>query len=165
MKYYTQADFDQNRAEKRRAFGVAALFALPPFALAVAAFALRIQPLCMFGCAACGSMAILLWDLKVKPALRYGRFLNEVTSGMSHQTLGTLVRVSEDLTYEEGVDFNEVILNIYEDLAEEGERRFLLDSKKEMARAWIGKDVVVTSHGNMVLEAQLYVPGQKEAQA
>lgn len=165
MKYYNQTDFDLSKAEKKRAFRALALFALPFFALAVAAFVLRKQALCMVGCAACGCAAILLWDLKVKPALRYGSYLAEVNSGMSHQTLGTLVRISEDLTYDGGIDFYEVILNIYEDLAEEGERRFLLDCKKELPREWIGRDVVVTSHGNMLLEAQLYVPGQKETQA
>ena len=39
---------------------------------------------------------------------------------------------------------------------EEGERRFLLDREKEIPQEWMGHDVVITSHGSFVLEAELY---------
>ena len=94
-----------------------------------------------------------MYDLRLKPALRYGAYLAEAHSGLTRQTLGALVRIGCDPVYQDGVNFYEVILNIYEDMDEEGERRFLLDVKKEIPAQWIGHDVIVTSHGSFILEA------------
>jgi len=165
MKYYTQQDDLQNKKEKNAAIRTMLLAAAPCFAAAVAAFILRIEPLCMAATALTGCLLVFFADVKLMPAVRYGRLLSDIRCGSSHQTLGTLMRVSEDLTYENGVDFREVIINVYEDLSEEGERRFLLDSKKEMDESFFGQDVVLTSYGNVILEAQAYQPGSgREAQ-
>ena len=152
MKLYAQADFDANRREKRRQIRRALMLALPFFALAIAAFVLRIELLCIAGFVIAGSILIFLYDLRIKPALRYGRYLAEAHSGLTRQTVGALVRIGSDPVYQDGVNFHEVILNIYEDMAEEGERRFLLDVNKEIPQDWIGQDVVVTSHGSFLLD-------------
>ena len=155
MKLYDQKDFDESRREKNRQIARALALALPFLALAIAAFVLRIELLCTAGCVAAGAILIFLYDLRIRPARCYSRYLAEVHSGLSRQTVGALVRIGSDPVYQDGVDFYEVILNIYEDMDEEGERRFLLDAKKELPQAWIGQDVVVTSHGSALLEAAL----------
>ena len=160
MKLYAQADFDANRREKRRQIRRALILALPFFAMAIAAFVLRIELLCIAGFVIAGSILIFLYDLRIKPALRYGRYLAEAHSGLSRQTVGALVRIGSDPVYQDGVNFHEVILNIYEDMAEEGERRFLLDVNKEIPQDWIGQDVVVTSHGSFLLDV---APVEKKA--
>lgn len=160
MKLYAQTDFDANRQEKRRQIGRALALALPFFAIAIAAFVLRIELLCIAGFVIAGSILIFLYDLRIKPALRYGRYLAEAHSGLTRQTVGALVRIGSDPVYQDGVNFHEVILNIYEDMAEEGERRFLLDVNKEMPPDWIGQDVVVTSHGSFLLDV---APVEKKA--
>ena len=160
MKLYAQADFDANRREKRRQIRRALMLALPFFALAIAAFVLRIELLCIAGFVIAGSILIFLYDLRIKPALRYGRYLAEAHSGLTRQTVGALVRIGSDPVYQDGVNFHEVILNIYEDMAEEGERRFLLDVNKEIPQDWIGQDVVVTSHGSFLLDV---APVEKKA--
>ena len=160
MKLYAQADFDANRREKRRQIRRALILALPFFAMAIAAFVLRIELLCIAGFVIAGSILIFLYDLRIKPALRYGRYLAEAHSGLTRQTVGALVRIGSDQVYQDGVNFHEVILNIYEDMAEEGERRFLLDVKKEIPQDWIGQDVVVTSHGSFLLDV---APVEKKA--
>lgn len=164
MKLYSQADFEQNRAQKKRETKRVLLCALPFLALAIAGFCLRAEALCIAGCVLCGASVILLYDLRVSPAIRYGRFLREAHSGLTRRTLGTLVRVSGDLTYEGGVYFREVILNTYEDMSEEGERRFLLDSAREIPTAWIGQDVIFTHHGSYVLEAEPAMQKQNGAE-
>ncbi|MCI6268903.1 MAG: hypothetical protein MSP08_01210 [Clostridiales bacterium] len=160
MKLYAQADFDANRREKRRQIRRALILALPFFAMAIAAFVLRIELLCIAGFVIAGSILIFLYDLRIKPALRYGRYLAEAHSGLTRQTVGALVRIGSDPVYQDGVNFHEVILNIYEDMAEEGERRFLLDVNKEIPQDWIGQDVVVTSHGSFLLDV---APVEKKA--
>ena len=160
MKLYDQTDFDANRREKRRQIRRALMLALPCFALAIAAFVLRIELLCIAGFVIAGSILIFLYDLRIKPALRYGRYLAEAHSGLTRQTVGALVRIGSDPVYQDGVNFYEVILNIYEDMAEEGERRFLLDVNKEIPQDWIGQDVVVTSHGSFLLDV---APVEKKA--
>ena len=160
MKLYAQADFDANRREKRRQIRRALILALPFFAMAIAAFVLRIELLCIAGFVISGSILIFLYDLRIKPALRYGRYLAEAHSGLTRQTVGALVRIGSDPVYQDGVNFHEVILNIYEDMAEEGERRFLLDVNKEIPQDWIGQDVVVTSHGSFLLDV---APVEKKA--
>ena len=160
MKLYAQTDFDANRQEKRRQITRALALALPFFAIAAAAFGLRIELLCIAGLVIAGAILIFLYDLRIKPALRYGRYLAEAHSGLSRQTVGALVRIGSDPVYQDGVNFYEVILNIYEDMAEEGERRFLLDAKKDIPQDWIGQDVVVTSHGSFLLDV---APVEKKA--
>ena len=160
MKLYAQTDFDANRREKRRQIRRALILALPFFAMAIAAFVLRIELLCIAGFVIAGSILIFLYDLRIKPALRYGRYLAEAHSGLTRQTVGALVRIGSDPVYQDGVNFHEVILNIYEDMAEEGERRFLLDVNKEIPQDWIGQDVVVTSHGSFLLDV---APVEKKA--
>lgn len=160
MKLYDQKDFDENRQAKRRQITRALLLALPFLALSVAAFILRREKLCIAGLVIAGAILIFLYDLRIKPALRYGRYLAEAHSGLSRQTVGALVRMGSDPVYQDGVNFREVILNIYEDMAVEGERRFLLDVRKEIPQAWIGHDVVATSHGSYLLEI---APAEKQA--
>ena len=109
----------------------------------------------MLFCFLCGASVIFLCDLLVTPAVRYERYLAEANSGLTRKTAGALVRVSEDLCYQDGVDFREVIINVYEDMSEEGERRYLLDAKKEMPAEMIGRDIALLSHGNIVLGAEL----------
>ena len=153
MKLYDQQDFDRNKKEKQTALMRTLLFALPFLVLAAEAFVVRIEWLCALGCFAAGAVLIFMYDLRLKPALRYGAYLAEAHSGLTRQTLGALVRIGCDPVYQDGVNFYEVILNIYEDMDEEGERRFLLDVKKEIPAQWIGHDVIVTSHGSFILEA------------
>lgn len=148
---YTQSDIEQNRKRTGKELRLTLLAALPFAALAVAAFCMRVEPLCMAAVVLCGSVIILMWDLFVSPCRRYGRFLSEVTGGLTRRTAGTVVRLGEDRVFQDGVWFNELILNIYEDLSEEGERRFLYDCAKESPAAFLGKDVALTSHGSFVL--------------
>lgn len=155
MKYYDQTDFDKSKKEKSTAIRKTLLFMLPFLAVCVAAFVLRIEPLCALGLFLAGAVAIFMYDLRVKPALRYDAYLAEAHSGLTRQTVGALVRIGQDPVYQDGVNFYEVILNIYEDMDEEGERRFLLDEKKEMPADWLGCDIVVTSHGSYLLEARV----------
>lgn len=159
---YSERDSALNAARMKRELGKIALCALAPLALAVAAFLLRIEWLCMVGFMLTGGVIIFLIDLLVMPVWRYGRFLREITSGLTRQTAGTLVRIGEDMVYTDGVWMRECILNIYEDLSEDGERRFLLDSAKSVSGELIGRDVVLTSHGNTVLDVQAMESGAGE---
>jgi len=156
MKLYAQADFDQNKQDLKKEITRTVLFALPFLIGAVVAFALRIEALCIGCCFLFGAMIILRWDLCIGPAVHYGRFLEEIHSGLTKKTLGTLVRTNSDLVYQDHVFSHEITINIYEDMDEEGERRFLLDREKTIPAEWMGKDVVITSHGSFVLEAELY---------
>ena len=63
-------------------------------------------------------------------------------------------RFYADHENQDGVDLREVIINVYEDMSEEGERRYLLDARKEMPKELIGHDIALLSHGNFVLGAE-----------
>ena len=123
----------------------------PVLALAVAAVLLRREILCMAGCILCGAVWVFLWDWRLAPVCRYGRFLREVTSGLTRRTAGMLMRIGEERVFQDGVWLYELILNVYEDLSEEGERRFLLDCQKPRPDALVGSDVALTSHGSFAL--------------
>lgn len=159
MKLYAQADFDANKLDKQRETRFTLLCALPFLAAAVAAFVLRGEWLCIAGAFLGGAIIILRYELRIGPAVHYGRFLREMHSGLTKKTLGTLVRISDDLVYQDHVYSHEITINIYEDMDEEGERRFLLDREKAFPAEWMGRDIVVTSHGSFVLEAELYERG------
>lgn len=151
---YSQADFDRNKQQRSGVLLRMMLWALPGLAAAIAGIALRIELLCSAGLLLCGAVTILLYDLKLKPVLSYGRYLKEIHSGLQRKTAGTFVRAGSDPVYEDSVYFYELILNVYEDLSEEGERRFLLDCTKEMPISLVGQDVVLTSHGSYLLDVQ-----------
>lgn len=152
---YSKADFDRNRQQRSRMLGLLLLCAMPGFVLAIAGLAMRIEPLCSGGLLLACAVIIFLYDLKLKPVLRYGGYLKEIHSGLSRVTAGTAVRIGQDPVYVDGVWFYELILNVYEDLSEEGERRFLLDCTKEAPEGIVGRDVALTSHGNYVLDVRL----------
>ena len=155
MKFYDQMDLAASKKERSAAITRTLLLMLPFLAAAVAGFVLRIEPLCTMGCILAGAVAIFLYDLRVKPAVHYHAYLAEAHSGLTRQTVGALVKIGQDPVYQDGVNFYEIILNIYEDMDEEGERRFLLDGRKEIPAEWLMRDVVLTSHGNYILEAHL----------
>ena len=152
---YSKTDFEQNAARIRKELLVAAALMLPFLAGAVAAFILRVEIACTACVILAGAILIFLWDLRIGPLMHYKRFLKEIHSGLSRRTAGALVKIGQDPVYQDGVDFYEVIINIYEDLSEDGERRFLLDCQKEIDASFMNRDIVLTSHGNMVLDAEL----------
>ena len=156
---YSKADFDRNRQQRTQMLGFMLLCALPGIVLGVIGYMTRVELLCSAGLLIACAVLIFLYDLKLKPVLRYGRYLREISSGLSRRTAGSLVRIGRDPVYKDGVWLYEVILNIYEDLSEEGERRFLLDCTKDTPDHLVGRDVALTSHGNYVLDIQLMEEG------
>ena len=151
---YSEKDRQDNSARMKKEFCVVALCALPFLTLAVAAFLLRIELLCMAACLLMGGVVIFMTDMRVMPVWRYGRFLKNIREGLTRRTAGTLVRIGEDALYTDGVWMRELILNIYEDQSPDGERRFLLDCAKSVPGELMGRDVALTSHGNAVLDVQ-----------
>ena len=152
---YNQQDIINNQQMIRKETVRMLLCMLPFLVVAVAAFILRIEPLCIAGVALTAAAAIFMGDLKLGPHLRYRAFLREITTGLTRQTVGALVRVSPDPVYQDGVYSREIFINIYEDMSEEGERRFLLDCVKSIDETLMGKDIVVTSHGSYVIDMAL----------
>ena len=161
--YYAQQDIELNKKRKKKEYLTTLGLMLPFLAICAAGFAVRNQALCTAGLMAACVAAIFWGDLRVMPMIRYGRFLKDVTTGLTHKTAGTLVRLGEDDVYEDGVYFHEVIINIYEDMSEEGERRFLLEGTKSVDPSLLGKDVAVTSHGNFVLNVEPLGKQEKDA--
>ena len=161
--YYAQQDIELNKKRKRKELLTMLGLMLPFLALCAAGFIARNQALCTAGLIAACAAAIFWGDLRVAPVMRYGRFLNDVTTGLTRKTAGALVRLGKDEVYEDGVYFHEVILNIYEDMSVEGERRFLLEGTKSVDPALLGKDVAVMSHGNFVLNVEPLGKKEKDA--
>ena len=153
--FYTEKRTEENKRRLRRDVFKMLLAMLPFFALCAAGFAVRNQTLCTAGLILTCAAAIFVGDLFVMPSIRYGRFLRELTSGLTRKTAGTLVRVGDEEVYENGVHFHEMIVNVYEDMAPEGERRFLIEPTMPFDAALIGRDVAVTSHDKVVLAVEL----------
>ena len=149
---YSEADYENNRKQKQQALLMTGLCALPGLIAGAAGALIRNQILCIAGLLAGFAVVIFLFDLRVMPVLRYGRYLREIKRGLSHRTAGALVRIGSDPVYTDGVWFFELILNVYEDLSEEGERRFLLDCSRKVPQELMGKDVALTSQGSFVLD-------------
>ena len=152
---YDQQDAARNKQEIKKETMRMLLCMLPFFAVAAVTFVLRIEPLCIAAVALMAATVIFLGDLKLGPHLRYRAFLREISGGLTRQTVGALVRVSPDPVYQDGVYSREIFINIYEDMSEEGERRFLLDCVKPIDESMMGRDVVITSHGSYVVDMAL----------
>ena len=152
--YYAQQDIELNKKRKKKEYLTTLGLMLPFLAICAAGFAVRNQAMCTAGLIAACAVAIFWGDLRVAPLVRYSRFLKDVTTGLTRRTAGTLVRLGEDEVYEDGVYFHEVIINIYEDMTPEGERRFLIEPAMPLDTALIGRDVAVTSHDKVVLAVE-----------
>ena len=151
----TEKKLEDNQICLRREIIKMLLAALPFLAVCVVGFAARNQTVCTIGLVLACAAVIFVGDLFVAPVVRYGKFLRDLFSGLTRKTAGTLVRVGEDDIYENGVIFHEMIVNIYEDMAPEGERRFLIEPAMPLDTALIGRDVAVTSHDKVVLAVEL----------
>lgn len=147
INLYTDEDMRRAKADSRRETKKMLAVSLPFFALAIAAFALRIELLSIVAAIVGGALMIFLYDLRVSPLVWYNRYLAEIRRGITHQTAGTLKVIGQDVVFQEHVNFYEVIVNIYEDQDPEGDRRFWLDCAKALPEEWIGRDVAVTSQG------------------
>lgn len=143
--FYTEKKLEDNQICLRREIIKMLLAALPFLAVCVVGFAARNQTVCTIGLVLACAAVIFVGDLFVAPVVRYGKFLRDLFSGLTRKTAGTLVRVGEDDIYENGVIFHEMIVNIYEDMTPEGERRFLIEPAMPLDTALIGRDVAVTT--------------------
>ena len=152
--FYTKKMLEENQTRLWREIVRMLLATLPFLALCAAGFVMRSQAVCTAGLILACAAVIFVGDLFVAPVVRYGRFLRDLYSGLTRKTAGTLVRVGADDVYENGVNFREMIVNIYEDMAPEGERRFLIEPVMPFDAALIGRDVAVTSHDKVVLAVE-----------
>lgn len=152
--FYTKKMLEENQTRLWREIVRMLLATLPFLALCAAGFVMRSQAVCTAGLILACAAVIFVGDLFVAPVVRYGRFLRDLFSGLTRKTAGTLVRVGADDVYENGVNFREMIVNIYEDMAPEGERRFLIEPAMPFDAALIGRDVAVTSHDKVVLAVE-----------
>ena len=148
---YTNEDLERAGLAVRRETAVCLAVVLPLLAGAFVLLLLRIRAACTILAILTSFSAIFLADNRLIPALQYRRWLRETLSGLSHETAGRLTRVGEEDVWEEGVRLRELILNIYADGSEEGERRFLLDAAKTLPGDLLGRVVIVTSHDTSVL--------------
>ena len=150
--YYQEQDHQVVEKQIKKEEGIMALSAIPGLLLLVAGFLVRNRIMAMCGLFLFLAVLIFLYGMRLGPLLHYRKFLEEISEGLSHDTRGVLVRIGEDPVFENGVDFKEIILNIYKDQAEDGERRFLLDQQKKMPDFPMGSLVTLKSHGVYVLD-------------
>lgn len=136
--------------ETIRLVGVIAL----PLILSAVLFGLRLKWPCVLAAFLTCAAAIFLMDLRLRPAISYERWLKEILNGRQHDTAGILTRIGEEDVYEDKLCFKEVLVNIYLDLAEEGERRFLLDSSKRIPAELLNQPVLVRSHENYIVSVK-----------
>lgn len=149
--FYQAEDCEKNRRKMKREIWIMLLCGLPCFVVGTAGFVVRNEALAIIGFAAACISAIFLWDLRLMPVIRYGRYLDEIMGGLCHDTVGCVMSFGKEPVYESGVNFREMIINVYEDLSVEGERRFLMEYTREVPEALIGQNVKVTSHGSYVM--------------
>ncbi len=152
---YTDDDFARADIAVRREAVLLFAFTLPFFACAVIALCLRSQIFCCIFTILLSFSAIFLLDTRLIPVLRYRSWIREAQSGLSHETAGVLMSIGSEDVWENGMRLRELILNIYSDLAEEGERRFLLDAAKKVPEEFLGRVVVVKSHDTSILGVKL----------
>ena len=161
---YDERDMQRASARVRAGMRRLLLMMAPFLAVAVAGFVLRIKPMCMAGAVIASFIMIFQADTRLSPAMRYRKWLSDALQGRRHDTAGMLMRLAQEETIDDGLRFRELIINIYADLSEEGERRFLLDASKDIPGEYIGQVVVVRSYDHYVMD--LWLRGdEREGQA
>ncbi|MBQ9010891.1 MAG: hypothetical protein IJ088_16410 [Clostridia bacterium] len=148
---YQESDYAENQAAIRRERRIFYLLAIPGLLLCVAGFVIRNQILATVGLFLMFAEMIYVYDMRLGPLKKYRTFLEEIRKGMQHDTRGVLIRIGDSPVFTEGVYFREILINIYLDRGEDGERRFLLDWRKPVPEFAVGDYVVVHSHGVYVL--------------
>ncbi|MBO5568757.1 MAG: hypothetical protein J6A79_07510 [Clostridia bacterium] len=161
---YTKADLVSAQETARHSMMRCLVLGVPFLLAAIAGFVMRNRLLCSAGAFCLCAFFIFSFDLFAMPYVRYQRWLAQTMQNKTHETAGKLLRISEDPVDEMGVRFREVWINIYADLSEEGERRFLLDWSKGIPDALRNQIVVIESYEQFITGIRLRgAPQETEA--
>ena len=148
---YTEADVQAINHQVKRGLTVMGLSAAVAVVATVITLVYRVQWLTIAITLFWGSLTIFFWSMKMTPPLSYRRHLKEIHQGLSRQTLGQVVQLSEDLTHREGIDFYALIINIGEEDDPEDERLFYWDAQKPRPDFAPGDRLEIISHGNDII--------------
>lgn len=89
-------------------------------------------------------------SVKCAPWYRYQRYLVDMRNGLSHETSGQFVSVSDGVRMSDGVMFHEFILQVGED--GEDQRLFLWDDDFPRPPLAQGQRITLRSFGNYIIE-------------
>jgi len=156
---YTQTDLEAcARTLRSRRLFMAGLIAVL-LAAEAALFSFRLG----WGCAAVVVLGlgscVAGFDLILRPASAYSRFLNAQQSALVHEIRGIYLKTSPQLVTQEGVYFREVLINIYKDRKSDGLRRFLLDSRKSLEGVREDDILTLCYSGNVIRDYRKEVAG------
>ncbi len=147
MEFYSEQDLQKNATQLRStllAIGVPSLL----FAAAlVYSLIVRVEWLTTLVTLLWGGLLLFLWDMKLAPVLAYRKHLNGILGGLRREVEGRVVSFSEEGIFQEGVFFNEMIVNCDPNMDPEGERLFYVDRCKAAPAIVPGDCVRVASNG------------------
>lgn len=140
---YTTQDQSEVRESLRRRTGVLLLLLLVFIAGAAFLFIQRMYiPVSIWSCVILG-VCLFVLDNAVLPLRRYGRFLEMLLSGKTHEESGVFVALGED-TEKEGIPCHVWVLS-----DGDGEFNIYLDARKDWRTPQEGERVTLSVYQNM----------------
>ncbi len=95
-----------------------------------------------------GALGIFFWSMKLTPLLCYRKYLKEITSGLSRDVTGVVVRFDDTTTFRDGLSFYALVVDIGDTGDPEDERLLYWDAQLARPDIRPGERVSVTAHGN-----------------
>lgn len=147
MEFYSEQDLRDNAAQMRRVLWQTGIPSLALLAALIATLVARMQWLTVLITVLWGGLILLLWEMKISPVRAYRKHLNGVFTGLRRSAEGRVVSLSEEAAYQDGVLFDNLIINNDPKMNPEGERLFYVDRCKQRPPLVPGDFVRVTANG------------------
>jgi len=145
---YTDQDLFQNATQMRRVLVGAGLLSLPFLTALISSLIIRTEWFTILITVGWGALLLFIWDIKIAPVRAYRRHLRGLISGLRRSAEGTVISLSEEGSFKDGVFFDTLILNVDPKLDPEGERLFYVDRCKPRLSVSPGDFLRVVANGN-----------------
>lgn len=98
-----------------------------------------------------GAVCIFYYGMKVAPNVAYRHYLREISSGLSHEEEGVVIRFDKYPTFRSGLDFYQLVINVGDLKEEKDERYFYWDASLPRPSLPEGTRVRAMVHGNELI--------------
>ena len=145
---YSQSDITSNKNQFKLRLIYMGIALLITIAASTVLLIMRLEyPLMLAGAAGlCATYYI--WITKAYPFYSYGRFLRDISEGLSRETVAHFISLTPETTMRDNVAVHVMMVRVGE--AEEDERLFYFDHDKPLPAFEPGQTLTITSFGNYV---------------
>ena len=149
---YTQQDKNEISRRIRKYSVITAILAVALIAVEIVGLKMRLEALSMIDFALLFAVVFFMWSMYLWPCIRYNTFLKDMDTGLAREVTGSIVEISKQEDYQDGVRVLPVRIFLEK---EQDERIVYLDVSKADQFPAPGAKVRLNCFGRHIKEAAL----------